>query len=94
MNKCFLICLHVLILQSVHEQFVNLNGTKSMEEITRLEILAELYVLREFPALALVKFFLTLISSAFLVFNRNLVRFPWKDLVCRFLAKRSACGWV
>lgn len=56
MNKCFRICLLVLILQSVHEQFVNLKGTKSMEEIICLELFAELYVCHEFPALVLVKF--------------------------------------
>jgi len=56
MNKCFLICLLVLILQSVHEQFVNLNGTKSMEEIISMELFAELCVCHEFFALVLVKF--------------------------------------
>lgn len=56
MNKCFLVCLLVLILQSVHEQFVNLNGIKSMKEVTCLELFAELYVCHEFLALVLVKF--------------------------------------
>lgn len=45
-----------MILQSAHEQFVNLNGTKSMEEIICLELFAELYVCHDFLALVLVKF--------------------------------------
>lgn len=64
MNKCFPICLLASVSQSVHEQFVNSNSTKSMEEIVCLELFAELYDCHEFLALVLVKVSLKFLENS------------------------------
>lgn len=93
MNKCFLVCLFALILQSVHEQFVDLickkiHGRKYILEVV-FSALCWLWV--SCPCFSWV---LIVISWVFLVFNCSLVRIPWKDLACPFLANRSSCSWV